>query len=144
MVLIGRLVAGRRRWALDLEERPVEFPDAPGEGSGFARADGPAVDLDRDRFKGRTPVQQLWDYLNNVPDCPWGIVSNFVSFRLYHLHRTQQAYELFTLQDLREADVFHRFYFLFERGGLLDNEAVNTINTLAGAFLAAAFTTLFI
>ena len=36
-----------------------------------------ATDLDHDKFNGRTPVQQCWDYLNNLPDCPWGIVSQF-------------------------------------------------------------------
>lgn len=80
---------------------------------------GPTVDLDRHRFNGRTPVQQLWDYLSAVPECPWGIVSNYVSFRLYHRNKTPYAYELFTLQELRDAEVFRRFYVLFEHGGLL-------------------------
>lgn len=80
---------------------------------------GPTVNLDRDRFNGRTPVQQLWDYLSAVPACPWGIASNYVSFRLYHRNKTPYAYELFTLQDLCEVDVFRQFYVLFERGGLL-------------------------
>ena len=59
------------------------------------------VNLDRDRFNGRTAVQQCWDYLNALPDCPWGIVSNFVTFRLYHRAKGSQAYEEFTLQELR-------------------------------------------
>jgi hypothetical protein len=45
---------------------------------------GPTVNVDRDKFNGRTPVQQCRDYLVEVPKCPWGIVSNIVSFRLYH------------------------------------------------------------
>ena len=49
---------------------------------------GASADLDRDRSGGRTPVQQCWDYLNALPDCPWGIVSNFVTFRLYHRNKT--------------------------------------------------------
>jgi len=80
---------------------------------------GPKVNLDRDRFSGRTPVQQCWDYLNAVPECPWGIVCNFVSFRLYHRNKTPRAYELFTLQELRQRDRFRDFYCIFERGGLL-------------------------
>lgn len=80
---------------------------------------GPTVDVDRDRSRGRTPVQQCWDYLYAVPECPWGIVCNYVSFRLYHRNRTPQAYELFTLQDLRTEATFRRFYALFERRGLL-------------------------
>jgi len=80
---------------------------------------GPTVNVDKDKFNGRTPVQQCWDYLNEVPECPWGIVCNCVSFRLYHRDHTPRVYELFTLQDLRKRDVFSQFYYLLERGGLL-------------------------
>ena len=37
---------------------------------------GPTTNLDRDKFNGRTPVQQCWDYLNEIPECLWGIVCN--------------------------------------------------------------------
>ena len=33
---------------------------------------GPGTDLDRDRARGRTPVQQCWDDLNALPETPWG------------------------------------------------------------------------
>ena len=85
-----------------------------------------STDLDHDKFNGRTPVQQCWDYLNNLPDCPWGIVSNFVSFRLYHRDKTQQAFEHFELQKLRDPEQFVRFWALFERGGLLTNHLIKT------------------
>ena len=80
---------------------------------------GADADLDRDKFNGRTPVQQCWDYLNALPDCPWGIVSNFVTFRLYHRDKTPLAYEEFRLQELRDNRGFNQFYCLFERGGLV-------------------------
>jgi hypothetical protein len=80
---------------------------------------GSDVDLDRDRFNGRTPVQQCWDYLNALPECPWGIVSNFVTFRLYHRDKGSRAYEEFTLQELRNEKRFWEFYCIFERGGLV-------------------------
>lgn len=80
---------------------------------------GSSVNLDRDRFNGRTPVQQCWDYLNALPECPWGIVSNFVTFRLYHRAKGSQAYEEFRLQDLKELKRFRQFFCLFERGGLV-------------------------
>jgi hypothetical protein len=85
----------------------------------FIELKGPTADLDRHRFNGRTPVQQLWDYLNVSPLSPWGIVSNIVSFRLYHRQKTPRAYELFTLQELRDAERFRQFYCLFARGGLI-------------------------
>ena len=80
---------------------------------------GPKVNIDRDKFNGRTAVQQCWDYLYAVPDCPWGIVCNYVSFRLYHRNQTQRVYQLFTLQELRNQEIFQQFYYLFQRGGLL-------------------------
>lgn len=97
------------------------FPLKPG-GSPVAVIELKAahVDLDRDRFNGRTPVQQCWDYLNGLPNCPWGIVSNFVTIRLYHRDKTPLAYEEFSLQEMRELSTFRRFYCLFHRTGLLE------------------------
>ncbi len=82
---------------------------------------GPKVHLDRDRSNGRTAVAQCWDYLvNTPPECRWGIVSNYVSFRLYERSSTKRAYEHFSLQSLRDFDVFKQFYVLFHRQGLID------------------------
>ncbi len=83
---------------------------------------GSKTDLDRDRSGGRTAVQQCWGYLNDLPGCPWGIVSNFRSIRLYHRDRGTQAYEEFGLQELRNRERFDQFYYLFERGGLLPSK----------------------
>jgi hypothetical protein len=80
---------------------------------------GPQVSLDRDRSQGRTPVQQLWDYLNSVPECPWGVLTNMVSFRLYHRAKTTYYFEHFTLQSLRGERKFREFYALFSRLALL-------------------------
>ena len=80
---------------------------------------GANTDLDADRFDGRTSVQRCWDYLNALPDCPWGIVSNFVTIRLYHRDKMLLAYEEFSLQELRDVSTFRQFFYLFERDGLL-------------------------
>ena len=61
---------------------------------------GAKTDLDRDKFNGRTAVQQCWDYLNALPDCPWGIVSNFAITRLYHRDKTPLAYQEFHLKEM--------------------------------------------
>jgi len=82
---------------------------------------GPTINVDKDRSQGRTPVQQCWDYLIALPECPWGIVCNFVSFRLYHRNHTQRNYELFVLQDLKKREIFDQFYYLFHRDGLLQH-----------------------
>ena len=82
---------------------------------------GPKVHLDRDRSNGRTAVAQCWHYLvNTPPECRWGIVSNIVSFRLYERASTKRFYEHFTLQSLRNFDVFKQFYVLFHRQGLIE------------------------
>lgn len=94
---------------------------------------GAAVDLDRDRSNGRTAVQQCWDYLNALPGCEWGIVSNFSTIRLYHRTKSSQNYEEFTLQELRSRDRFNEFYAVFERGGLLPSATRQTPR--AGALL---------
>jgi hypothetical protein len=70
---------------------------------------GPTVNLDRDKFNGRTAVRQCWDYLDELPECPWRIVSNYVSLRLYHRNHTPRAYEHFALQDLRDVETFRQF-----------------------------------
>ncbi|MGB5107429.1 MAG: DNA methyltransferase [Candidatus Zixiibacteriota bacterium] len=80
---------------------------------------GPKVNLDRDRSSGRTAVQQCRDYLASLEGCEWGIVSNIVSFRLYHRNKSWQSFELFALKDLKNAENFAKFYYLFQRDGLL-------------------------
>lgn len=83
---------------------------------------GADTDLDHDKFSGRTPVQQLWDYLDQLPECPWGILSNYVTIRLYHHDGTpRRAYEEFTVQDFRNQSRFRQFYYVFERQRLLGN-----------------------
>ncbi len=80
---------------------------------------GPQTNLDRDRFNGRTAIQQCWDYMNAIPDCQWGIVSNYVSIRLYHRANTSRVYQLFVLQELCNKSEFLQFYYILERSGLL-------------------------
>ena len=80
---------------------------------------GAATDLDKDKFNGRTPVQQCWDYLNALPDCPWGILSNFSTIRLYHRDKTPIAFEHFTLQELRNIRRFREFWCLLKKDQFL-------------------------
>ncbi len=83
---------------------------------------GPRVHLDRDRSNGRTAVDQCWNYMvNTPPDCRWGVVSNIVSFRLYERASTKRVYEHFSLQSLRDYELFKQFYVLFHCQGLVDD-----------------------
>jgi hypothetical protein len=105
----------------------------PGTGLPLAVVElkGAMTDLDRDRSNGRTAVQQCWDYLNALPGCPWGIVCNFRTIRLYHRERGTLAYEEFDLQELRNRARFDQFYCIFERGGLLPSRIGQTPRALA-------------
>ncbi|MEX2172210.1 MAG: DNA methyltransferase [Pirellulales bacterium] len=86
---------------------------------------GPLVHLDRDRSRGRTAVDQCWDYMVNMPpECQWGIVSNMVSFRLYERNSTKRAYEHFELQWLRDRATFRKFYAVFHRKALIEKTTV--------------------
>jgi hypothetical protein len=84
---------------------------------------GANVDLDFDKSNGRTAVQQCWDYLNNLPDTQWGILSNYQSVRLYNRAATPRAYEEFTVNDFLDPDRVRQFYYIFEREGLLGSRA---------------------
>jgi hypothetical protein len=77
------------------------------------------TDLDHDKFSGRTPVQQLWDYLAQLPDTPWGILSNYLAVRLYHRDSPMRAYQEFTVDDFRNPAKAREFLYLFEPDGLL-------------------------
>jgi len=94
-------------------------PKAPVPPTAIIELKGPRVHLDRDRSNGRTAVQQCWDYLADLPETPWGIVSNILSFRLYERNHTKRRLEHYALQELRDNDTFQRFYATFERRSLL-------------------------
>jgi hypothetical protein len=96
---------------------------------------GADTDLDHDKFSGRTPVQQCWDYLNNLPDTSWGIVSNYVTIRLYHKAATQRAYEEFTVADFRDPSRVRQFYYIFEKTGLVGNKVANALGPTRATLL---------
>ena len=52
------------------------------------------------------------------PDCPWGILTNFVSFRLYHRDKTPYVFEHFA-RTLRDENAFRKFFVLFSKNALL-------------------------
>ena len=82
---------------------------------------GPAtVDLDAIMpGRGRSPVQQAWDYANDVPGCRWVLVSNCVEIRLYGFGRGREAYELFDLTKLDDQYEQERLWLLLSAERLL-------------------------
>ena len=65
---------------------------------------GPGTtDLDRMMpGRGRSPVQQAWEYAIDAPGARWVLVSNCVEIRLYAFGRGRDAYERFDLTRLDE------------------------------------------
>ena len=59
------------------------------------------ADLDRIMpGRGRSPVQQAWDYAIDAPGSRWVLVSNCLEIRLYAFGRGRDAYEVFDLTRL--------------------------------------------
>ncbi len=68
-----------------------------------------AEDLDRIvPGRGRSPVQQAWDYAVDAPGSKWVLVSNCVEIRLYAFGRGREAFEIFDLSKLDEAAELQR------------------------------------
>jgi hypothetical protein len=77
-------------------------------------------DLDRIMpGRGKTPVQQAWEYANDAPGAKWVLVSNCVEARLYGYGRGREAYEVFNLSRLDEADELRRLWVVLAATNLL-------------------------
>ncbi len=62
--------------------------------------------------RGRSPVQQAWDYAIDAPGSKWVLVSNCVEVRLYGFGRGRDAYEMFDLSRLDEREELARLWLL--------------------------------
>ena len=60
--------------------------------------------------RGKTPVQQAWEYANDAPGAKWVLVSNCVEIRLYGYGRGREAYEVFDVSRLDEPDELRRLW----------------------------------
>lgn len=85
---------------------------------------GAAKDLDRRPGKGRSPVQQAWDYLNGSETAQWAIVSNFREFRLYSRLRPSRYAHRVIVTDLKDRESFAAFYAVFHADGLLGSTPI--------------------
>src|SRR5271155_2202856 len=62
--------------------------------------------------RGRSPVQQAWDYANDAPGSHWVLISNCLEIRLYGFGRGRDAYEVFDLARLDEVEEHARLCLL--------------------------------
>ena len=96
-------------------------PDAPGTPRVMVELKGAKVDLDRKSDGGRTPVQQVWEYLGYSETARWAIVTNGVELRLYSRDRSRNHVHRVSMADLADPDAFRDFYALFRAESLLDD-----------------------
>jgi hypothetical protein len=118
-----------------LRRKPVDtalgrfFPDAVGDQvvAPFEMKGPDTADLDKIMpGRGISPVQQAWDYAADAPGAKWVLVSNCLEIRLYRFGRGREAYELFDLSRLDEADELKRLLLILDAGRLIgaDTEAL--------------------
>jgi hypothetical protein len=81
---------------------------------------GPKADLDAiPAGRGRSPVQQAWDYAIDIPGSRFVLVTNCVELRLYAFGRGRDAYEIFDLSKLDDADEHARLWLILHADRLL-------------------------
>lgn len=99
---------------------------------------GPAThDLDAiPPGRGRSPVQQAWDYANDAPGCRWVLVSNCIELRLYGFGRGREAYEVFDLRELDDRDERERLWLLLAATRLLGRATDALLKESDGAYKA--------
>ena len=69
--------------------------------------------------RGRSPVQQAWDYAIDAPGSRWVLVSNCIEVRLYGFGRGRDAYELFDLTRLDDPEEHARLFMILAAERLL-------------------------
>jgi hypothetical protein len=113
-----------RRGAVDVALG--SFSDATGENRILAPFEMKGPDtLDLDRImpgRGRSPVQQAWDYAVDAPGSRWVLVSNCVEIRLYAFGRGRDAYEAFDLTKLDQPEEHARLWLLLSAERLIGGE----------------------
>jgi hypothetical protein len=70
--------------------------------------------------RGRSPVQQAWDYAIDAPGSRWVLVSNCIEIRLYGFGRGRDAYEMFDLTKLDDPGEHARLCMILSAARLLD------------------------
>lgn len=62
--------------------------------------------------RGRSPVQQAWDYAIDAPGSRWVLVSNCLDIRLYAFGRGRDAYEHFDLRKIDDERELERLWLI--------------------------------
>ncbi len=99
-------------------------------------AKGPATaDLDAPMpGRGRSPVQQAWDYAVNSPGARWVLVTNCLEIRLYGFGRGRDAYERFDLTRLDEENEHQRLWLILSADRFLGSATEQLLRDTDGAY----------
>ncbi len=84
--------------------------------------------------RGRSPVQQAWDYAIDAPGSRWVLVSNCVEVRLYGFGRGRDAYELFDLTKLDDEEELARLCLILSADRLLGGATDALLRDTDGAY----------
>ncbi len=84
--------------------------------------------------RGRSPVQQAWDYAIDAPGSRWVLVSNCVEIRLYGFGRGRDAYELFDLTKLDDPEEHARLCLILSAERLLGGATDALLRDTDGAY----------
>jgi Eco57I restriction-modification methylase len=79
--------------------------------------------------RGRSPVQQAWDYAMDAPTSRWVLVSNCVEIRLYGFGRGRDAFELFDLTKLDDRSELERLWFILSSNRFLGGASEELLRT---------------
>ena len=110
-----------RRGAVDVALGRFNEPDRRDTLIAPFELKGPDSD-DLDRImagRGRSPVQQAWDYAIDAPGSKWVLVSNCVEIRLYAFGRGRESCEIFDLSKLDEPAELERLRAILSADRLL-------------------------
>jgi len=125
-----------RRGSVDVALGRFGMPDRPDEIVAPFELKGPGTrDLDAIMpGRGRSPVQQAWDYAIDAPGSRWVLVSNCVEIRLYGFGRGRDAYELFDLTKLDDPEEHARLCLILSAERLLGGATDALLRDTDGAY----------
>ena len=112
---------GIRGGSVDVALGRFNGPDGGDELVAPFELKGPDTD-DLDRVmaaRGKSPVQQAWEYAIDAPGAKWVLVSNCREIRLYGFGRGRDAFERFDLTRLDDSAELERLWLVVGAAGLL-------------------------
>lgn len=86
--------------------------------------------------RGRSPVQQAWDYAIDAPGSRWVLVSNCVEIRLYGFGRGRDAYELIDLTRLDDPEEHARLWLVLSAERFLGGQTEALLRETDSAYRA--------